>query len=64
VTSQRLKLFFIILVGGLLGRFIGPAFGEWVTPPSGGLFWQVLPWVLIVVVWIALYRYLKRARPS
>lgn len=64
MIDQRWKLFLIILVGALLGRFVGPALGEWVTPPSGGLFWQALPWVLIVAVWVVLYRYLKRARPS
>lgn len=64
MIDQRWKLLLIILVGALLGRFVGPALGEWVTPPSGGPFWQALPWVSIVAVGIVLYRHLKSTRPS
>jgi uncharacterized protein YfiM (DUF2279 family) len=51
-----------IMFGIMFGIALGPLLGSWLSARSGALWWQVLPWVLLAVLWtgIGLMRWRRR----
>jgi hypothetical protein len=58
--SQALRAVIFALIVSC-AAFVGPRLGEAVSG-SDDIVWQLLPWVLIALCWIALGLWIRRAR--
>lgn len=52
-------LWSVLLVAGAVIIWASD-FGSWMAGLSDALWWQILPWVLIVLIWIYLLRMFRR----
>lgn len=64
MNRLQLSVVFAICIGMLVGPRVGPPLGEWVASFGDSPFWEVLPWLLIAVIWVFLLRRIKRFPPQ
>ena len=64
MTRQQLTMIFAVCFGMAVGVSVGPIVGDFVTGSSDSLFFEILPWMLIIGIWIVLLRYLRRVPPA